>query len=339
MARLARFATIVVLALAALAAATVTGSDNNLHRLRAFEAFATKHKRHYRDAADKAAAFGHFRRRMAQAAELQARNPHATFGATKFADQPIRQRKPLKKPLVTPEDARAFAALQRTLPAATELPPLFNWQARGAVGPVLTMQDCGGNCVAMPMAEIGTSLLYIQGYTRELTPLSSQQIVDCDPSGQCGCNGCMPSDAGAYLTNSTVRWDSAASYPTTGTSGTCMAGAPQSRAIAKMTQYIAITAESQTAVMQSLQRSPVGVGLNAMSFQSYTGGILTDCPSGQMDHAALLVGYNTTSTPPYWIVKNEWGTDWGEAGYVWIAMQGDNCNILDMPWTLDIAPV
>jgi hypothetical protein len=111
MARLARFATIVVLALAALAAATVTGSDNNLHLLRAFEAFATKHRRHYRDAADKAAAFGHFRRRMAQAAELQARNPHATFGATKFADQPIRQSKPLKKPRVTPQDA---ASVRRT---------------------------------------------------------------------------------------------------------------------------------------------------------------------------------------------------------------------------------
>jgi hypothetical protein len=339
MAYLVRFATIVVMALAALAAATVAGSDNNLHLLRAFEAFATKHRRHYRDAADKAAAFGHFRRRMAQAAELQARNPHATFGATKFADQPIRQSKPMKKPVATPQGARTFAALQRTLPAATELPPVLNWQARGAVGPVLNMQQCGGNCVTMPMAEIGTSLLYILGYTRGLTPLSSQQIIDCDPTEECGCDGCMPSDAGAYLTNSTVRWDSAASYPTTGTSGTCMAGAPQSRAIAKVTEYISITAESQTAVMQSLQRSPVGVGLNNEAFETYTGGIITNCTSGQMDHAALLVGYNTTSTPPYWIVKNEWGTDWGEAGYVWIAMQGDTCDILDMPWTLDVIPL
>lgn len=31
-----------------------------------------------------------------------------------------------------------------------------------------------------------------------------------------------------------------------------------------------------------------------------------------MDHAVLLVGYS----PEYWIVKNQWGKDWGEDGYI-----------------------
>lgn len=38
-------------------------------------------------------------------------------------------------------------------------------------------------------------------------------------------------------------------------------------------------------------------------------------PNVTEDHAVLLVGY----TPEYWIVKNQWGLDWGENGYVRIS--------------------
>jgi cysteine peptidase B len=280
----------------------------------------------------------HFRRRMAQAAELQARNPHATFGATKFADRaPRRQRRPLSLP-ASAYDAAALETLTKTL--VKDSPPSINWQTRGATMAVQDEGECGGNSVAMPMAEMGTSLLFIQGYTRELTPLSSQQIVDCDPSGQCGCDGCMPAQAGYFLMHNTTRgWDSAASYPTTGTSGTCMQSDPSAIPIAKLTQYIAVPAGQQNQLMQLLQRGPIAVGVNAAPWEMYTGGVLNDCPSGSVDDAALLVGYNSTATTPYWILQNQWGTDWGEDGFIYIAMQGDMCNILDMPWTITVVPV
>ena len=41
---------------------------------------------------------------------------------------------------------------------------------------------------------------------------------------------------------------------------------------------------------------------------SYKGGVFSCRPTDIIDHAVLLVGY----TPDYWIVKNQWGSDWGE---------------------------
>lgn len=49
----------------------------------------------------------------------------------------------------------------------------------------------------------------------------------------------------------------------------------------------------------------------------------SDCGT-QLDHGVLTVGYDTTSSTPYWIVKNSWGTTWGESGYIRIAMTSAN---------------
>lgn len=49
-----------------------------------------------------------------------------------------------------------------------------------------------------------------------------------------------------------------------------------------------------------------------------------------MNHAVTIVGYsNDGETTPYWIVRNSWGADWGEKGYIRIAIQeGDGvCGI------------
>lgn len=53
------------------------------------------------------------------------------------------------------------------------------------------------------------------------------------------------------------------------------------------------------------------------------------CSSSRLDHAALAVGYSrSTLKGEYWIVKNSWGVDWGEKGYIRIAKNHDNmCGI------------
>jgi len=51
---------------------------------------------------------------------------------------------------------------------------------------------------------------------------------------------------------------------------------------------------------------------------SYETGIYDDVSCGtNLNHAVLVVGYGTSDDGvEYWLVKNSWGTDWGDNGYM-----------------------
>ena len=58
---------------------------------------------------------------------------------------------------------------------------------------------------------------------------------------------------------------------------------------------------------------------------------MAGCCDVTVDHAVLLVGYNTTGNTSYWIIKNSWGAAWGEEGYLYLARGSNECGISDMP--------
>ena len=72
----------------------------------------------------------------------------------------------------------------------------------------------------------------------------------------------------------------------------------------------------------AIAKSPTSVLIEAdqFVFQGYTGGILdsTDCGT-TLDHAVIAVGYGTENGKEYYLVRNSWGADWGDHGYIKIA--------------------
>lgn len=72
--------------------------------------------------------------------------------------------------------------------------------------------------------------------------------------------------------------------------------------------------------------SPLAIAIDATNWEYYTGGIWKCSPYDDVNHAVLLVGY--TADGSAWIVKNQWGADWGEGGYIRVSTeQGKNCKI------------
>ena len=74
---------------------------------------------------------------------------------------------------------------------------------------------------------------------------------------------------------------------------------------------------------------PINVSLQAdsLEFQAYTGGLFDskDCGFLKTNLAALAVGFGTENGQDYILVRNSWGADWGENGYIRIASIEDEC--------------
>lgn len=69
----------------------------------------------------------------------------------------------------------------------------------------------------------------------------------------------------------------------------------------------------------------IAIQANQLSFQSYSSGVLTSGCGPLLDHAVALEGYNNTASTPYWIVRNSWGSSWGQSGYILLG-QGDGAS-------------
>lgn len=104
--------------------------------------------------------------------------------------------------------------------------------------------------------------------------------------------------------------------------------------------YTDVPANNTLALMAAVAQQPVGVGLDAgeAPFQTYTSGIISD-PScyKASNHAVTAVGYGVreSDSMKFWIVRNSWGAEWGESGYVRIQNTGVNdrgmCGINETP--------
>lgn len=224
---------------------------------------------------------------------------------------------------------RSTTTSTTSMTMTTQLPDRVDWRERGAVTEVKDQGQCG-SCWAFATtgAVEGVNAIAATGGGQGHRPVSAseQELVDCDVrGGDQGCEGGLMDYAYAFVVRN-GGLDTERDYPYTGEEGACDK-AKLRRRVLTIDGFEDVPANDEEALRAAVARQPVAVAIEAdqRAFQLYAGGVLTEADVAcgtALDHGVLVVGYGTDTDDaenngmPYWIVKNSWGPDWGEQGYV-----------------------
>lgn len=223
---------------------------------------------------------------------------------------------------------RASKSQNRLVPTFSngEAPESWDWREKGVVSQVKNQGMCG-SCWAFSAVGNIESQYAIKKNSSVI--FSEQQLVDCDKVDQ-GCNGGLMEDAFKYVEGTSGLMLSS-DYAYTGKEGSCKYDS--SKAVAKVTGYKFAGTEDESQIKQLLyENGPLAIAINATPLQFYIFGIFNPwfnwmCNPKSINHGVLLVGYGVKGDKAYWIVKNSWGSGWGEKGFFRIIAGKGACGV------------
>lgn len=195
------------------------------------------------------------------------------------------------------------------------VPPSIDWRKKGAVTSVKDQGQCG-SCWAFSTVVAVEGINQIK--TKKLVSLSEQELIDCDTSQNQGCNGGLMDLAFEFIQkNGGLTTED--NYPYTATDGSCDKKKLNSPTKVTIDGHEDVPENDEDALLKAVANQPVSVAIDAggQDFQFYSEGVFTGECGTELNHGVAAVGYGTTlDGTKYWIVKNSWGEEWGEKGYI-----------------------
>jgi len=234
--------------------------------------------------------------------------------------------------LVVPDNWRRDAPFENAPPRFGDpLPSAFDWRnldGQNYCTPVRNQAGCGSCWAFAVMGSVESGLKIRDGLSRDL---SEQWLVSCCGLG--GCSGEWPGNAANFLLESGTYTDECGSYGAVMETGfpyqasdagcACPYDHPYT-----IENWAFIGPQWGTPSREQLKQSildhgPITVCVTVNgAFQSYSGGIFNAHSGSSVNHAVVLVGWDDSQGDDgVWIMRNSWGSGWGESGYMRIAYE------------------
>merc|ERR1712088_874105 len=182
------------------------------------------------------------------------------------------------------------------------IPSSYDARSYGLITTPKSQGSCGSCAAFAAMSTIETCMRRA-GTPLDGLDLAEQHLVDCGYNPSSGMNGCNGAWIGAYqswMGQSKPDVSHEAQYPYLDRDPNlkCM-GKPAWNTGAKVTSAITDYSCNE----DKLKKLVYKYG------------------------AVATVGYGTENGKPYWVVKNSWGANWGDGGYIKIARGNSECGI------------
>ncbi|XP_060653871.1 procathepsin L-like [Drosophila nasuta] len=238
-----------------------------------------------------------------------------TMGVNKFTDLTQEEFKMLLLP--SPNSSHSLESIDYIYnPSAKDsLPSSIDWRRSGAVNPIKNQIPCGGCWAFSAVGSLESQHFIHKGKT---VFLSEQNLIDC-------CEGSRPIEALDYVKdNGGINTER--SYPYKCMKHSCHY--EKKNIGAEVSAVVQIQSGNEDALASAVaNKGPTSVCINVDSnFQYYRSGVFNEPSCSQtINHCVVIIGYGTDSVGgDYWLVRNSWGEDWGENGYIRMARNRNN---------------
>ncbi|KAL9238334.1 hypothetical protein vseg_012768 [Gypsophila vaccaria] len=287
------------------------GSEERLHDL--FMSWMSRHEKRYSSLEERLQKFEVF---VDNLKHIDQRNKQISgsywLGLNEFADLSHDEFRKRYLGLKVEQPRRTESSEEFAYGDVANIPKSVDWRKKGAVTPVKNQGQCG-SCWAFSTVAAVEGINQI--VTGNLTSLSEQELVDCDISNN-GCSGGLMDNAFDFIVanNGLHKEDD---YPYLMEEGRCEAK-KELMEVVTISGHQDVPENDERSLLKALAHQPLSVAIEASGrdFQFYSGGVFDGHCGTALDHGVAAVGYGSTKGSDYIIVKNSWGSKWGEQGYI-----------------------
>merc|ERR1719266_228289 len=233
---------------------------------------------------------------------------------------------------LSPDDQARLDSIYDELSRST-IPDEYNAVTAGIITEPKSQGSCG-SCAAFAATTVHETCLIRAGTPFKGTNLAEQQLVDCGYNGN-SMNGCNGANTASYVQwmvdNAKGQVNHEADYPYLDREPNLKCqNKPYWNAGSKVNAPVIdwwCNEEKMKGLVYKYGAVATHIYASDSGFGNYQIGVFNGCSSNSINHAVVVVGYGTENGNPYWLVKNSWGSNWGDNGYIKMFRGNSICGI------------